>query len=80
MGVNFASYATSYASLRITELSVPEDINDYLLGIGDVTDYNGVPWTLKLGVELNATPVNGLQLCFDPRYSGESSTNVGLCH
>lgn len=78
MGVNFAGHVE--LNMRITELSVPEDINDYLLGIGDVTDYNGVPWTLKLGVELNATPVNGLQLCFVPRYSGESSTNVGLCH
>uniref|UniRef100_A0A182M155 Uncharacterized protein n=1 Tax=Anopheles culicifacies TaxID=139723 RepID=A0A182M155_9DIPT len=46
--------------MRITELAVPEDINDYLLGIGDVTDYNGVPWTLRLDVELDATLVNGL--------------------
>lgn len=46
--------------MRITELAVPDEINDYLLGIGDVTDYNGVPWTLKLGVALDTTQIIGL--------------------
>lgn len=46
--------------LRVEELAVPKDIADYLSGIGDVTDFVGVPWTLKLGVALDTNPVNGL--------------------
>lgn len=49
-----------FLPLRMSDLAVPEDIADYLSGIGDVSDFAGVPWTLRLGVTLDTTLVNGL--------------------
>lgn len=47
--------------LRVTDPVVPEDIANYLSGIGGVSDFAGEPpWVFKIGVELRTTLINGL--------------------
>lgn len=44
----------------MTVSTVPEDIADYLSGIGEVSDFTGVPRTLAIGVKLDDTLIHGL--------------------
>lgn len=49
-----------FLHMRMTVLAVPEDIADYLSGVGEVSDYARVPRTLSIGVMLDDTLINGL--------------------